>query len=61
MEPLDAILKKRHAGPRWYRIGSVVIALAIHVLLGAAALVAPEIFAEKSEPLEFVAVTVVPA
>ena len=61
MEALDRVLKERSRGKPWYRGGSLIGALILHVGLAAAAIVAPTLFAERPKTQEFVTVQIVPA
>ena len=60
-ENIDTLLDSRlEAGSQAYRKPSLLISVALHVLLFATVLLAPLVTADEPEPLEFVAVQIVP-
>jgi TonB family protein len=61
VEALDRVLKQRSVTRPWYRGGSLIGAIVLHVGLVAAALIAPMLFAERPQQQEFVSVQIVPA
>lgn len=62
MEELDRILARRASSTKpWYRVTTIIAAIGLHVIFLSFAILAPEIFAEREPPPEFVAVTIVPA
>ena len=61
LENIDTLLDSRiQSGSEAYRKPSLLLSLALHVILFATVLVAPLVFADEPEPLEFVAVQIVP-
>jgi protein TonB len=61
VEELDQIFAKRAASRPWYRGGTLIGAVLVHVVLAGAAFLSPRLFADRHEPPEFVAVSIVPA
>jgi protein TonB len=61
VEALDRVLSERSRVRPWYRGGSLIGAVVLHVGLVAAAIVAPALFDERTEAQEFVTVQIVPA
>jgi TonB family protein len=61
VEALDRVLQQRLVSRPWYRGGSLVAAILLHVGLVAAAVIAPRLFAERPRPQEFVSIQIVPA
>jgi TonB family protein len=61
VEALDRVLKQRSVTRPWYRGGSLLGAIVLHVGLVAAALIAPTLFADRPQQQEFVSVQIVPA
>ena len=61
MEALDRVLEERSHTRPWYRGGSLIAAVVLHVIVFAAAIVAPSLFAERPQPQEFVSIQIVPA
>ncbi|HVR28163.1 MAG TPA: TonB family protein [Thermoanaerobaculia bacterium] len=61
MEAIDRVLKQRSVTRPWYRGGSLIAAIVLHVGLVAAALIAPSLFAERPRPQQFVSIQIVPA
>ncbi|MEE2776277.1 MAG: TonB family protein [Acidobacteriota bacterium] len=61
MEGLNQILTRRLVSKPWYKGGSVIAAIAVHLALVTGAFVAPRLFAERPVTEEYVAVTIVPA
>lgn len=62
MESLEELLERRaHRSVPWYRRGSILGAIVIHVAVVLAALMAPTLLADKAPPREFVSIRIVPA
>jgi protein TonB len=61
VEAVDRVLIQRSAGRPWYRGGSLIGTVALHLALAAAALIAPTLFADRPQNEEFVTVQIVPA
>jgi protein TonB len=60
-ESIDTLLVSRfQSGSKAYRKPSLILSVALHVVLFAAVLLVPMLTAGQPEPLEFVAVTIVP-
>ena len=60
-ENIDTLLDSRlQSGSAAYRKPSLLLSLALHVVMFATVLLAPLVFADEPEPLEFVAVQIVP-
>jgi protein TonB len=60
-ENIDTLLDSRiHSGSEAFRKPSLLLSLALHVLMFGTVLVVPLVLADEPEPLEFVAVQIVP-
>ncbi len=59
VEAVDTVLEQRAHTKPWYRGGSLIGAVILHVGLAAASIIAPRLFAERPKTQEFVAVRIV--
>ena len=59
MEAVDTVLEQRAHTKPWYRGGSLIAAVILHVGLAAAFIIAPRLFAERPKTQEFVAIRIV--
>jgi protein TonB len=59
VEAVDTVLEQRSRTRPWYRGGSLIGAVILHVGLAAAFIIAPKLFAERPKTQEFVAIRIV--